>query len=629
VPAKKARETMTTEFRVMEASWPPERARAMLAKLRTPVVLVRRREGEALYHYVYLRDELVARLQGAGASDVTQALGLHEWQAAPAVPADAVAIPSDRWQVVVDGRGPVGLIAPPWKVTRGGTRNGGSTESPPPSGAAPAVAKGGLLTRHLAAELPASIASGSIANLMVALSASVAAGTRSAVLTGTAGTKIEVLVKAVGLTVLGMDEGELEVADPQPDLPLRFKLRADEPGAASVRVYAFSGGAAVASLTLTVSVTAAGSAGAGEEVRESMGIDLAGRELPDLSMYIFERGDELTFRLQSADGKIHMKPFGPTKLKGNPQEFFRIFFADIEKLPLDNPRQRLAAQRKLEAKGANLFDIVFPDDLKALLWEVRDRIGSVQITSDEPWIPWEVCRLKGTVGQRVEEGKFFAEAFSVTRWLAGVGAPREITLGKMAVVVPGDSGLTQAPAERTYLLSLADGKRTVEEVPATYDDLTDQMAAGKYDAWHFTGHARADRSGDADQSAIELTDRETLKPEDVIGSVENVVLPRPFVFLNACQSAQAGLSLTGIGGWARRFVGSGRQSTASAFIGCYWSVYDEAAFAFAKALYAGLFAGKPIGLAAKEARLAIRQQEDPSWLAYTVYADPHARVKLA
>jgi CHAT domain-containing protein len=197
----------------------------------------------------------------------------------------------------------------------------------------------------------------------------------------------------------------------------------------------------------------------------------------------------------------------------------------------------------------------------------------------------------------------------------------------MALVVPDDSQLAQAPAEKNYLLSLANGGRKVEVVPATYLAVTDAMAKGVYDAWHFTGHGRAHQGGDADQAAILLSNRDSLKPEDIIGEVENVLLPSPFVFLNACQSAQAGLSLTGVGGWARRFLRPPpKGSTASAFVGSYWSVADDAAFAFASALYKALLAGQPIGTAARDARLAVRQQEDPTWLAYTVYADPHATV---
>ena len=92
------------------------------------------------------------------------------------------------------------------------------------------------------------------------------------------------------------------------------------------------------------------------------------------------------------------------------------------------------------------------------------------------------------------------------------------------------------------------------------------------------------------------------------------------------------MSLTGVGGWAQRFikVPSDRPS-AAAFVGTYWQVDDGKAFAFAKALYDRLLVdGMPIGQAAHEARIAAQSREgepyDTSWLAYTVYADPSATV---
>jgi CHAT domain-containing protein len=82
------------------------------------------------------------------------------------------------------------------------------------------------------------------------------------------------------------------------------------------------------------------------------------------------------------------------------------------------------------------------------------------------------------------------------------------------------------------------------------------------------------------------------------------------------------MTLTGIGGWAGRFLRAG----ASGFIGAYWSVYDRPAFDFAQAFYGHLFKGVPIGRSIREARLAARGSGDPTWLAYTVFADPLATV---
>jgi CHAT domain-containing protein len=161
----------------------------------------------------------------------------------------------------------------------------------------------------------------------------------------------------------------------------------------------------------------------------------------------------------------------------------------------------------------------------------------------------------------------------------------------------------------------------VSQIPATYVDVQRALASGEYDGWHFTGHGGA-RNDNPDRSVMFLNNNEPFTPEDVSGVVSNLGLRRPIVFLNACQIGRAGMSLTDIGGWAKRFVDAG----AGMFLGAYWSVYDKPAFDFAQALYDRLLSGMPVGAAVKEARAAIRSSGDPTWLAYTVFADPLARL---
>jgi CHAT domain-containing protein len=58
-----------------------------------------------------------------------------------------------------------------------------------------------------------------------------------------------------------------------------------------------------------------------------------------------------------------------------------------------------------------------------------------------------------------------------------------------------------------------------------------------------------------------------------------------------------------------------------------WEVSDEYAAKFSKAFYKNLLDGKTVGMAAKDARNEIKSPRNPSWLAYTVFADPEAAVK--
>jgi CHAT domain-containing protein len=163
----------------------------------------------------------------------------------------------------------------------------------------------------------------------------------------------------------------------------------------------------------------------------------------------------------------------------------------------------------------------------------------------------------------------------------------------------------------------------VTPIPATFAQLQDAFAAGVYDGWHFTGHGAA-RDENPDRSRILLAGGDEFTPESLSGAARNVGVTHPVVFINACQVGRGGMGLTGIGGWATRFV----QAGAGAFVGAYWSVIDESAFLFAKELYTRLLEGTPIGEAVRAARVAVRTPGDPTWLAYTVFADPVATISV-
>jgi CHAT domain-containing protein len=146
------------------------------------------------------------------------------------------------------------------------------------------------------------------------------------------------------------------------------------------------------------------------------------------------------------------------------------------------------------------------------------------------------------------------------------------------------------------------------------------LAGGHYDGWHFSGHG-AFASPNPDRSEIRLEDG-SFYAEQLSGVAQNLGRSKPLVFLNACQVGQGGMSLTGVGGWASRFLAAG----AGAFIGPLWSVYDKPACDFARKVYSELIAAKPIAEAVKNARLSIKQEGNPTWLAYSLFAYPLARV---
>ena len=205
--------------------------------------------------------------------------------------------------------------------------------------------------------------------------------------------------------------------------------------------------------------------------------------------------------------------------------------------------------------GASLFRDLMPDELKNILWTLRDSITSVQVQSDEPWIPWELCKLvSSSAGGGVEEGPFSARPSSsrVTRALPVSAFEHE----KPGAVVPDDSGLAFAGAEPDYMLSLAGAGGQVTRIPASFLDVAAALASGSYDSWHFSGHALSERAL-PDRSAPDPARRRTAhagRPERTGGQPGQAPPPG---FSNACQVGQSGMSLTGMGGWAIRFLNAG------------------------------------------------------------------------
>ena len=614
---------MSTDFNVVDAAWSRKRALEFTSGLDVGYIIVKKAlRGHAAEFYLLALEEFERRLRQSSSGRVMNMLSVLD--PTPTLLQDAIMSAATR-AIVLQGEKPVGVVEPvadeaKVMADRGALRTRAASGSDGGDGGS-----GPPVPRTLVADMPPVMRMDAAAKLTITLTAKAVSGKHAGSFTAPVGAEVDVIVRAdPPLKVVGKVTHTFKVQDPQPDDVHAFDIEATATGKGRVEIDAYHNGIPVAALEVTTDIVDALPATAPPAAPKDAKVELVDRPRTELSLFIFERGDEITFFLQSADGRYNMDDYPPVKLR-TPREHFQEFFRTIEKLDAEEGREKLANQ------GLNLFRTAVPEELQRALWSFKDRVRTLQINSDEPWIPWEVCKLEGVVDGSVEEGPFFAEAFKVTRWFRRVPAVPRITLGNIALVVPGDSGLSNAVNEKTYIEGLRGAKRDVRNIPATRADVTKAMQEAAFDAWHFTGHARASATANADQSPIELENDEKLTPADIVGKTSNLLKTKPFVFLNACQSAQAGMSLTGVGGWAQRFikVPSDRPS-AAAFVGTYWQVDDDKAFAFAKALYDRLIDAVPIGQAAHEARLAAQSRDgepyDTSWLAYTVYADPSAVV---
>ena len=364
---------------------------------------------------------------------------------------------------------------------------------------------------------------------------------------------------------------------------------------------------------------------------------------PDVELRVMLSADrrQLSYMLHN-NSDYNFKLVGTTEpLPVDVQAFLQPTFERLSTLAGLSAAARTAAEtaaaaRELAVIGANLFDKLFPQALKDEYGKrLRTKFAgkSLQITSDDPWIPWEIVRPYAIDedGQVLYDDPPLCEMFRLSRWLAGRGAPDQVIM-KQGVWVAPPSDLPAAIKENAYFqelhrrqwsVSLAGPVTRVADVEARFRDKDAQL-------FHFACHGNFDVSN-PDNSMIKLEGGFFSPAQFDTQMQAGLRTTKPVVFLNACHAGQIGFALTGLGGWATKFLANG----ASAFIGSLWAINDELAACFAQEFYNRLwgmagFAPQPLGQALHEARLAIKAADpaNPTWLAYVLYGDPEGQVLL-
>jgi hypothetical protein len=281
-----------------------------------------------------------------------------------------------------------------------------------------------------------------------------------------------------------------------------------------------------------------------------------------------------------------------------------------------------------------LYDELFSDDMKLAYRKYRDKVRTMLITSDEPWIPWEMVKPYDDSDARdLIDDDFLCARFKLTRWLAGEATPvARLGVSHLACLVveeaPGKPRLEFSRREREYFKELQLRKpEIVFSIPekvglADVEAVLDKHGIGLI---HIAGHGNEDPA-DPNGSAVFLADGKVLSVRDLSGPRQtSIKRARSMVVLNACGLGKPGWSLMGLGGWASRCI-SGCHC--GAFVGPMWAVDDRLAAEFSAAFYDALFRFDTIAEAALDARTRVRTlaPNDPSWLAYSVYAHPNGRM---
>jgi CheY-like chemotaxis protein len=321
-------------------------------------------------------------------------------------------------------------------------------------------------------------------------------------------------------------------------------------------------------------------------------------------------------------------------------------------LALTNDWGEVDRARRLADLGNSLHDQVLPERLQTLCWPLAEcGVRSLLVLSDEPHVPWELVkpyRRNRTTGRR-EEQPFWGETFALARWLRGPSMVDRFGLGRVSAVVSGAAPVRNlvveagpapssegappagpAPAlpgveeELRAVRQLEGHGVEVRVLPPRRREVLAAFEEGGFDVLHVACHGSFAGRVAADASALLLEDG-TLRAADLAPRLAAALrATAPLVFLNACQTGQVGYSLTRLGGWGAELIRLG----CGAFVGTQWRVTDQVAVEVAREFYQQLVKGVPIAGALRAARDHARARfpQDPTWLAYTCFADPNASV---
>ena len=291
-------------------------------------------------------------------------------------------------------------------------------------------------------------------------------------------------------------------------------------------------------------------------------------------------------------------------------------------------------QREARALGASLCQELFDPEVAKLLWPLRDSIKLIQIVTWEPYIPWELVRLRNPASDEIDE-RFLCE-YGLVRTLSDEMPARTLSMGRWAYLGASYPMGSFPPvgAELDYFTtsapeSLRGHGIKPEEITNTRDAFYDALADGEFDVLHISCHAESAHQS-IERASLIIGD-ETAPGESAPRMVEVDTITveaearlgqrRPLVFLNACETGRVGAVLTAWGGWPNVFLRKG----AGAFVGTSWAVRDKPAALFSTTFYNELLGGKSLSEAASAARAAAKKLGDASWLAFKVYGHPRAR----
>jgi hypothetical protein len=427
------------------------------------------------------------------------------------------------------------------------------------------------------------------------------------------------LVERPGFTLRSPERQVVDVVPRQDSSWAAFELQAIGEGVHTLRVEAFVGGTGLGGLAIQVSVDPAAQTGPSTERSSPAAVTRA--DPGEVSLLLSYDLNQQVYRYQLIDSSGYYADEAATnRLLQPPGEAIEQLVAQLNVLARGQGTWDAATTKAwLRGQGIALWGSFIPQALQREFWQRRDRITQMTIVSQGDPVPWELLYPFAPGGH---DAGFLINQFPVARRRYGPRPPGRLELEAADLVLSGDGSLAAAPAEIAALDGLLRSRGLTAHHIGDLPSLLQAFQQGDIGLLHFSCH-NAFARGAPNASRILLANQpfEPVFLNEHAGRFAN-----PLVFRNACRTDGQAPLYTTIEGWAASFLRTG----AGAFIGSLWEVTDTSASTYAQQFYQAALNGHTLGQAARQARDAIRDNPgDPTWLAYTLYADPAATVNAA
>lgn len=289
-------------------------------------------------------------------------------------------------------------------------------------------------------------------------------------------------------------------------------------------------------------------------------------------------------------------------------------------LELETSLQDGAVIEEISAIGFGMYELVVPSEVKLLFEEIKKKINSLLILCDlEPRIPWEL--LKSGKGEA-----FFAQAYSIGRWIEGLGVARrsEFPLGLVATSIAKD---TEGLISHDEIIDLFEPG----DIPGVDDSpfiKSNEFALSILDyasyVWGMHLEKAADPETDQQQTAIVITGKDSMTSAPIRQKTLDLRRKHPLITMGSIRKETSAASLTEIESiWMESFIKNG----VTAFVGPRWGVSQETSRLFFRKLYQHLWRRSSLGQAVRDARRSVREAFPGSadWLSFFLVGDPMAR----